>query len=245
MGARRVVYDDRRARPRAVLEWRGDGTLAVATVRTPDGVWLTIEPRAAVERPWGAVDRLTRDGAPLTVFRAVDWARVRAIPPLAEPARLPPGAGTAVLNLLATLAVEQGVETLAYDGPYPTETLFLALLECFHPEPGDGDPLARFMQGALDWRPAPFTPCFDDTVYTQWRGRIEKVVWRGRTYYREDWGARADRGGVRRWAPLRVDDVAGGVRCALWALGRPLEEHVVLDGDGAPGPSRAPAPAAT
>jgi len=240
VGARRVVYDDRRVRPRAMLDWRADGALALATVRIPDGTWLTIEPRAAVEPPWGAVDRLTRAGAPVTVFRAVDWTRVRAIPALAEPARLPPGAGTAVLNLLATLAVEQGVETLAYDGPYPTETLFLALLECFHPEPADGDPLARFMHGALAWRPAPFTPCFDDAVYTQWRGRLEKVVWRGRAYYREDWG------GVRRWAPLRVDDVAGGGgRCALWALGRPLEDHVVLDADGRAGPALAPPPATT
>lgn len=226
MGVRRVVYHDRRARPSADLEWSAHGALVTATVRIPDGSSIRIEPRAGVEAPWGAVDRLWADATPLTVCRAVAWERPDVIPPLAEPARLPPGAATAVLNLLAILARERGVEHLRYDGPYPTEALFLALLECFHPERADGDPLARFMAGELRWLPAPFTPCFDDDVYVQSRARIEKIVWRGRTYYREDWG------GVRRWAPLRVDDAGGGVRGALWGLGGPLEEHVRLTGDG-------------
>lgn len=236
MGARRDVLHDRRARPSAVVEWNDDRTLAAAAVRIPAGSWITIEPRAATEAPWGVVDRLWRTAAPLavddaatalTVVQAVDWGEIRAIPALAEPGRLPAGAGTAVLNLLATLARGQGATVLRYDGPYPTEALFLALLECFRPESAADDPLGRFMAGALAWTPAPFTPCFDDDVYLQHRDRIEKIVWRGRAYYREDWG------GVRRWAPLRVDDVTGGVRGALWAFGRVLEEHVRLDADGA------------
>src|SRR5207237_5587622 len=131
----------------------------------------------------------------------------------------PADGGTALLTLLALLAHEQGVGRLAYDGPYPSEALFLALVECFRPETED-DALGRFMRGTLGWRPAPFTASFDDGLYVQWRERVEKVVWRGRAYYREDWGA------VRRRASLRVDDAADGVRCAPWALGAPLEDHL-------------------
>ena len=54
---------------------------------------------------------------PLTHFAAVDWACIEAIPPLAEPARLPPGGGTAVLNLIAALAADQGRTRLPYAGP--------------------------------------------------------------------------------------------------------------------------------
>lgn len=234
MGARRVVLHDRRARPAAVLAWRPDGSLDAGSVRIPDHSWISIEPRAGTEAPWGAVDRLWlgaeplvigAGATPLTALTAVDWAHLATIPTVAEPALIPAGGGTAVLNLLATLAREQGVGRLAYHGPFPTEALFVSLLECFHAQAGD-DALARFTGGDLSWTPAPFTPCFDDAVYVQARTRIEKVVWRGRAYYREDWGA------VRRRAPLRVDDAAGGVRCALWALGTPLEDHLALAPDG-------------
>jgi hypothetical protein len=140
-----------------------------------------------------------------------------------------------VLNLLATLAREQGARDVRYDGPYPTEALFLALLECFHPDPPGDDPLGRFAAGALAWIPAPFTPSFEAEAYVQWRDGVEKVVWRGRSYYRETWGA------VRRRAHLRVLHDDGATRCVLWALGAPLEEHLVIDAGGTP---RAVAPAA-
>ncbi|MBM3221401.1 MAG: hypothetical protein FJZ38_22465 [Candidatus Rokubacteria bacterium] len=226
MGARRAVLHDRRGRPSATLDWRADGSLTAATVRIPDGSWLSIEPRAGVEPPWGTIDRISHGATPLTVATAIDWAHVEIIPTVAEPARIPAGGGTAILNLLAILARERGVARLAYTGPYPTEALFLALLESFRPEPCDA-PLARFADGALGWAPAPFTPSFDDEVYVQWRGRVEKIVWQGRAYYREDWS------GVRRHAPLRTHDVGDEVRASLWALGAPLEDHLVLDADGA------------
>jgi hypothetical protein len=225
VGARRVVLRDRRGRPSATLDWRDDATLAAATVRLPDHSWLSIEPSAGVEAPWGAIDRVSRGGTPLTAATAIDWARVSAIPTVAEPARIPAGGGTAILNLLAILARDQGVPRLVYAGPYPTEALFMALLESFRPDPAD-DALARFTRGELAWIPAPFTPSFDGDVYVQWRDRVEKVMWRGRAYYREDWS------GVRRHAHLRVHDAGDTVRCALWALGAPLEDHLVLDADG-------------
>ena len=229
-----------------MLAWRADGGLESAAVRTPAGAWISIEPRAGVLPPWGPVDRLwlaadaeTRT-TPLTVVGAIDWTRITTIPPLAEPARLPAGAGTAVLNLLATLAQAQGVERLTYRGPYPTESLFLALLECFRPDPSSGDVVARFMTDELAWIPAPFVGSFEDAAYVQWRAdRIEKVVWNSRAYYREDWGS------VRRLAPHRVHDEAVGVACCLWALGRPIARHLTIAEDGVPrvvAPTADPAP---
>jgi hypothetical protein len=226
VGARRDVHHDRHGRPRAHLTWRPDGALAEASVRLPDGAWIRIEPRAGTEAPWGAVDRLWLDATALTALTAVDWAHVTRIPTVVEPSRIPPNGGTAVLNLLATLALEQGVRRLTYDGPYPSETLFLALLECFEPDADDA-PLVRFMEGELAWTPAPFTPSFGDDVYVQARERIEKVVWRGRAYYREEWGA------LRRRAALRVEDERDGLRCGLWALGTRIEDHLLLAPDGA------------
>ncbi|OLE50099.1 MAG: hypothetical protein AUG01_02720 [Candidatus Rokubacteria bacterium 13_1_20CM_2_69_58] len=220
------------------LAWASDGSLARARVRLPDGTWLAIEPRATTAAPWGLADRLWRaerfpeggdpPGEPLTVFEALDWARIDRIPPLAEPTRLPPGGGTAVLNLIAELARAQGVARLAYRGPYPTEQLFAALLESFRYAPADAtDPLAAFMAGELAWTPAPHERLFvADGLYVQRRARVEKVVFRGAAYYRPDWQS------VVRQAPKRVRDVPEGVLCSLWALGRPVEDHLLLASEG-------------
>ncbi|MGH7275431.1 MAG: hypothetical protein ACREIY_00230, partial [Candidatus Rokuibacteriota bacterium] len=216
-------------------------------MRLPDGSWLVIEPRATREAPWGLSDRLWQCGrdvrepgatvggptqvppgaVPLSVFEALDWARVDRIPALAAPARLPPGAGTAVLNLIAELARAQRTARLAYRGPYPTEQLFVALLESFRYATDTPDPLAAFMAGGVEWEPAPHERLFPaDGLYVQMRGRVEKVVVRGTTYYRPDWQ------GVARHAPKRVRDTTQGVVCSLWALGRPLEDHLLLSREG-------------
>lgn len=203
-------------------------------MRIPDGSWLGIEPRAARHDGWGVSDRLWHGArpfdtrhAPLTIFAALDYAQIDGIPPLAQPACLPSGGGTAVLNLIAGLAHDQGATRLRYRGPYATEQLFLALLESFHYDSRATDPFARFMAGELDWRPAPYERTFErDGVYVQLRHRVEKVVWRGRTYYRPDWQ------GIARQTPRRVYDTLEGVRCSLWALGTAVEDHVRLSRDG-------------
>lgn len=203
-------------------------------LRLPDGSWLLIEPRATAEAPWGLSDRLwharERGGAervPLTVFEALDWAHVDRIPTMLEPARVPPGGGSAVLNRLAELALAQGVARLAYRGPYPTEQLFLSLLESFRYVTDAPDPLAAFMAGGVEWEPAPHERLFPaDGLYVQRRGRIEKVVYRGAAYYRPDWQ------GVARHAGKRVRDTKQGVVCSLWALGLPLEDHLLLSPAG-------------
>jgi hypothetical protein len=218
---------DRHGVALSALEWRPDGGLARARVRLPDGGWLAIEPRAGSPGPWGASDLVSRDDAPLTRLAALDWTRVDRIPPLAEPARLPAGAGSAIFNLLAALAREQGVDELRYDGPWPTEALFLTLLESFRFEPADvNDPRAAFASGALVWRPAPYEVAIERGVWVQRRERIEKIVAGGRAYYRPDWQ------GVRRLAPRAVRDSGDTVRASLIALGRVLEDHVVLAPDG-------------
>lgn len=224
--------------------------LLAATLRIPDGRWVTIEPAAGDDpSPWAdepaastdpgatAWDRCDRlwlgsrpfvRALPLTVFEAIDYGDVAFIPTLAEPARLPAGAGSTVLNLLATLAADQGRPALGYQGPYPGEELFLALLESFRYEPeGETEPLGAFGRRALVWRPAPYERLFaPDGTYVQLRGRVEKVVSGGRTYVRPDWQ------GVRRHAPRRVRDVEGGVVCSLWALDSAVADHIILGGDG-------------
>jgi hypothetical protein len=224
---RRVAERDRWGGDVAHLTWTPDGALGEAAVRLPDGSWLFIHPRALHDARWGASDivRLDDSDSPLTHFAAVNWACIDAIPPLAEPARLPPGGGTAVLNLIAALASDQGRTRLRYQGPYPTEQLFVALLEAFRWESDEtlDDPLSIFMAGGLTWTPAPFRRAFTPQgAYVQSRERIEKVVWRGRTYLQADWQ------GVIRHGPHRVHDAGAHVQCSLWALGTVLQWHLVL-----------------
>src|SRR5438445_215369 len=47
---------------------------------------------------------IERDGCTLTAMSALDWQRPTRIPTVAEPARLPPGAGSALLNEIARRA---------------------------------------------------------------------------------------------------------------------------------------------
>lgn len=228
-GGRLAGETDRHGEAVSELTWAPDGRLRRAAVRIPDGSWVTVEAGAGEPGPWGASDELRHGGQTLTRFAALDWARIDRIPPLAEPARLPPGAGTAVLNLIARLAAEQGASALRYDAPYPTEQLFLALLESFRWTGRDvGDPLAAFMGGTLAWIPAPHTRSFElHGVYVQRRERIDKVVADGRAFYRPDWQ------GVGRRTPRVVRDAGDTVRASLQALGIVLEDHVVLDAEGA------------
>jgi len=231
-----VQIVDRRGTLVTVLRPTAAGSLESAWVRIPDGSWLGIEPRATRDAPWGWSDRLWHaaeppangwHGARVTLFESVDWARIDRIPVLGEPARVPPGGGTAVLNLIAARAEEQGAGPLTYRGPYPTEQLFLALLESFRYEPDVADPLATFMAGGLAWTPAPSERLFvGDDLYVQLRARIEKVVWRGIAFYRPEWQR------VVRHAPRRIVDEPDGVHCGLWAIGRRLEDSLRLRADG-------------
>jgi hypothetical protein len=250
---RRLVELDRRGHLIAAYRWREDGGLAWAKCLSAAGDWIGVEPGAGAPRAWGrsdAVWRLAADAPweprePITVFEAVDWARLEHIPPLAEPARLPAQAGSAVLDLLAGLMKDQGLARVRYRGPYPSETLFTALLECFRHDPAEPAPLARFLDGGdLDWLPAPHERHWVAArVCAQTREDLDKVVANGLAFYRTDWQA------VTRREP-RVSRAVGERRvCSLWALGRSLEDRLVLSPSGevleAPAPRedpRGPAP---
>jgi hypothetical protein len=238
---RRTLEIDPAGNVVSALRWTDAGALMSSAVRTAGGDWIGVDPRATSHPIWGPSDRLWRLGEPpdcrrlerLTVFESLDWASIDHIPPLAEPARLPPGAGTAVLNLIAGLAADHGRARLDYRGPYATEQLFTALLESFQPvrEPmtADDDPLRSFLAGRLAWRPAPHERHFPrPDLCLQLRGRIEKVVWRGRVYYRPDWPP-PDRPPILRRTSHAVRDAGGLVHCSLCALGAVVEDHLILD----------------
>jgi hypothetical protein len=232
---RRVLELDRAGALLAAYGWRPeDGLLATASLALADGRWLSVEPRATDDAPWGRSDRLWLapapgfDGAsPLTVLQALDWCAIDTIPVVAEPSALPAGAGTVLLNAIAALAADQQCAAISYRGPYPSEALFLSLLESFRFDAASGDPLAAFIEGALAWHPAPHERARErDGITVQLRGRVEKVMWQGRTYYRSDWQS------IERAAPRRVRDDGGGVVCSLEALGQVIEDHLRLDVDG-------------
>jgi len=229
---RRLLEFDRRGTLLSAFRWRDDA-LQEAWARLPDRRWLVVEPRAARDAPWGVGDRLGQADQlsgprrPLTPFEAVDWTRIDRIPTLADPTVLPAGAGSTMLNVIASLACDHGVDRLRYAGPFPTEQLFTTLLEAFRYEEPTPDPLDAFTRGDLAWRPAPhervITP---EGACLALRGRVDKVVWRGRAFYRPD------AQGVGRYAPYRVRDVGDRVVCSLWALGRALEDRLELTASG-------------
>ena len=243
---RRLLQLDRRGHLLAACRWRADGALAWAKCLLPDGRWLGVEPGAGTHPAWGTSDRvwLLEPDAPwqtreaLTFFQSLDYARPEFIPPLFEPRRLPPGAGTTLLNLLAGLMKDQGVATVRYRGPYPTEQLFTALLECFRYAADEGLPLERFLaDGALDWHPAPFeVQHVRPGVVVQLRHEIEKVTLDGTAFYRAQWQE------IRRREPRVVRTEGDRVICSLWALGGPLEDRLVLDRAGEILESPAPVP---
>ena len=234
-GRRRLLQFDRHGHLVAALRWAPSGALEWAKCLTAAGQWIGIEPQAATHPVWGRSDRvwLLESGAPwapgraLTVFQSLDYERPDFIPPLYEPRQLPPGAGTAILNLLAGLMKDRGLTGVRYRGPYPTEQLFTALLESFRYDPAATAPLEQFMASDLAWTPAPHERLFSPAgPYVQLRDGIEKVAFRGRAYYRQRWQ------GVVRAEPRVVRTEGARVFCSLWALGEPIEDHLILDPTG-------------
>jgi len=233
---RRLVQIDRHGHLIAACCWRRDGALAWAKCRLADSRWLGIEPATGTHPGWGVSDRvwLVDPDLPwgpreaLTLFQSLDYERPDFIPPLAEPRRLPPGGGTGLLNLIAGLMKDRAVATVRYRGPFPTEQLFTALLECFRYDAREALPLERFLEdGALAWHPAPFeSHHVAPGVVAQLRHDVEKVTLEGVAFYRMVWQD------VRRREPRVLRTDGDRVICSLWALGGPLIDRVVLDRDG-------------
>lgn len=257
----RFLEFDRRGRLTLTLHRDRRGRLERIWLLNQDGGAIGVERGIASHPLWGPSDRISRlaPGAPfevaepLTVFQSLDYEAITAIPPLAEPGRLPPGAGSALLNLLACLLRDQGRATVRYRGPFPTEQLFLSLLEGFRYDPAVPDPLDRFLAGAeetalhgrgqeapLDWIPAPHERLFAAPgVYVQLREQVEKVVVEGRSYYPPRWQ------GLLRREHRVVREVGDGEErryvASLVALDTVVEDHLVLDAEGEPVARLAPA----
>lgn len=233
---RRLIELDRSDRLVAACRWTADGRLQWARCRRGDGRWVGLEPGAGEHPAWGRSDILWRlEGAApwdpverLTLAQALDYAHLDRIPPAAEPRQLGAGTGAAVLNLLAGLMEDQGQARVRYHGPYPSEQLFTTLLESFRYDPEMGDPLGTFLEGGpLDWAPAPHERHeIAPGVWMQARERIERVTVGGTSFSRVQW-----QGIVRRESRVLRDD-GNRIVCSLWALGRPLEDCLVLDASG-------------
>ncbi|HEX4418894.1 MAG TPA: hypothetical protein VH165_13375 [Kofleriaceae bacterium] len=214
-GGRLTRITDRTGRVHAELTWRGpDGashlsrlTLAGVVV---DGA-ITDHPLLGPAHVAGA-----------TAMSAIDWARPTEIPAIAEPGRLPPGAGGAILNTIAVLARRAGVPALRYAGPYPTAALWRSLARSFRTT---GDE-AAFTSGALDRAlrvardpiPIDFVPAPHERIaiaggFVELRDTVERAVIDGIAYEPDGSPAR-----LVELDPAAARDVTAGDHAAYGAI---------------------------
>jgi hypothetical protein len=111
-----------------------------------------------------------------TAMTTLDWARPTEIPAIANPALLPLGAGSAILDVVARLAERAGIATLRYAGPYPTNSLWRTLLRSFRTsateEQFTANALDRMLKRARDPIAIDFTPAPHERVEIK-RGHVE------------------------------------------------------------------------
>ena len=141
------------------------------------------------------MDAIVWEGAAVTVMTRIDWTRPHRIPAIEAPAKLPPGLGAAIMNLLAERARDAGIPALRYAGPYPTSALYHALLRSFRTtateEDFTRDALDRAVRGALDELPYDFVPAPHvrrsiTRGHVEIRDGLERVVMDGVAYARGD-----------------------------------------------------------
>lgn len=231
-----------------VLRWEAHG-LAHARLRLPDGSAIELHPRSTDHLVLGVCDGLhlvpvADPGRPLARISAVSWAAPVDIPAVDVPGALPPGAGTAVLNLLAVLARHAGTASLRYRGPYPTSGLFATLGASFSVD-GDRVELERRFVGAaerhgfgsvclspeVDFRADPHAWSWPQPgVCVQYRRGIDRVWVEGRPY---------DRNGEHHVLVREHDEWIARVVFA----GRSWCDVLRLGDDGVPRSAVTPAPA--
>jgi hypothetical protein len=164
-----------------------------------------------------------------TAMTAVAWARPAEIPAIAEPGRLPPGAGGAILNTIAVLALRAGVAALRYAGPYPTAALWHSLARSFRCSADE----AAFTAGALDralrvardpiaidFVPAPHERIAVAGGFVELRDRLERAVIDAVPY-------------APGGSPARLIDLAGDHHCEIWFGDAPYARVATLAADGA------------
>ncbi len=188
----------------------------------------------------GDANVIEHAGSPLTAMTAIDWDRPTRIPAIAEPGRLPPHAGGALLNELATRAQAAGVRTLRYAGPYPTSALYRSLLRSFRASADEStftaDLLARAARLSRDEVPVDFTPAPHARVqnphgHAELRDGVERVVVDGIAYERAG----------DLCPPARLD----GLHAEVWFGDAPWARVASFDASGAlvSGPHAIPPPA--
>jgi len=126
-----------------------------------------------------------------TAMSELVWARPTEIPAIAEPGRLPLGAGAAILNTIAVLAQRAGVPSMRYAGPYPTAALWRTLARSFRCTAGEAELTAGALDRALrvardpiavDFVPAPHERLAVAGGFVELRDAIERVVLDGVAY---------------------------------------------------------------
>ncbi|HEY0195421.1 MAG TPA: hypothetical protein VGC42_30105, partial [Kofleriaceae bacterium] len=208
----------------AELAWDPAGALATLTVTSGRGEPIVVD-GAVIQHP--LLGPAHAVGA--TAMSAIDWARPTEIPAIAEPGRLPPGAGGAILNVLAVLARRAGVTALRYAGPYPTPRLWAQLARSFRTTVGEArftaDALDRALRIARDPIPVDFAPAPHERIairggYVDLREGLERVV--------IDHVAYAIDGSPARL----VEDAGGGAVCEVWFGDAVYAQVATLAADG-------------
>jgi hypothetical protein len=159
-----------------------------------------------------------------TAMTALDWARPTEIPAIAEPSRLPPGAGGAILNTIALLARAAHVAALRYAGPYPTAALWHSLARSFHTSAAESSFTAGALDRALrvardpipiDFAPAPHDRLAIPSGFVELRARPERVVLAGIAYTPGGSPARLVDAPSEPSEPGREGQAAGS-HCEIW-----------------------------
>ena len=265
---RRVVLDNA-GRIQSLYRWAGSGApggrtaagevppaatgLLAAALRLPSGGWLEIQPAAAHHPIWGLSDRLGHWGEAVQGeagwveagrASALDWECPAHIPAMDSPARLPRGGGSAVLNAVAALMAEQGVESACYRGPYPTQQLYRALHRSFRclaaPEAAEieftRDELTlafspAMVENPVRWAPHPHGQRrVAEGMALQLRDEPE-ALWLGATPFRPGPpGGVGLAAGERLWVEPGPDGPEW--HAGLVLLGAPFRTFVVLDAAG-------------
>ena len=233
---------DRTGRQWARLRWEGD---RLAELRVPAGAGHAIVDGAIVRDPLLGEAHAIRidgggdggdggDGAGDAAMSALDWARPTEIPTIAAPGRLPPGAGGALLDVIAMLAARAGVSALRYAGPYPTPALWRALGRSFRTDGDEPAFTAELIPRAarlarepipIDFVPAPCERLAIPGGHVELRDGVERAVIGGVAY---------ERGG----SPARlVPNTAGAagelVYAEVWFGDAPYARVAALGPDGA------------
>ncbi len=207
--------------------------LSTETIDVGDGIAVTAAPEvhALLGRAHAIRDA---SGQALTWMSVTDWTRPTELPTVAEPGRLPPGAGAAILNLIAERAAAAGVAALHYAGPYPTPALWRAAARSFRAQGGAepafcADVVGRAARVAREvMREIAFVPAPHRRVawaagggWSEVRDGVERVVVGGIGYERTGSPARL------------VETERGAVAAELWFGDASYARVAVVDATGA------------